>query len=254
MNKRMINRGGLMSELKRLFNRINKTKFPYTVNCYNLKETTVQHYNLFVYLKKMKEIQPKEILIGKQAQYSSLKTGIPFTSEHLINTFKDRHGLFNTSLYKVLGNEKDKQALFIWEQLNKLQIPPLLWNIFPFYPHQKYDHKLVRHLNFQEWNWGLNTLVLVLSAFPTIEKAIFLGEINDHFVARLPVDVEVISDPEVTSVQQFISDFNEVFHKKNLTLCGCCRKPFKFKELLELRGQLLCRKCTDLYIYEFGPI
>ena len=93
----------------------------------------IKSRNLFLYLKKMQELDPKVILVGEAPGYKGCKlTGIPFTSEYQIlhnDFFKGEFEILNAD-----NPECENSAKIIWDAIGKARQIPLMWNIYPFHP------------------------------------------------------------------------------------------------------------------------
>ena len=64
-------------------------------------------------------------------------TGIPFTSEHVIQS---SNNLFICGLrqdLKIGGVQREQTATIVWDYLLGCSSVPALWNIFPFHPHHR---------------------------------------------------------------------------------------------------------------------
>ena len=107
---------------------------------YNQYKNKIRCKNLQLYLKEMKQIKPKYILIGEAPGYQGCRlTGVPFTSEFILLNGVNKLNLFGKSKgYKKTQEkaliQKEKTALILWETLTEINKIPLLWNAFPFHP------------------------------------------------------------------------------------------------------------------------
>lgn len=106
----------------------------------NSKLSRVRRANLSIYLHRMQELTPKLLLVGEAPGYKGAKlTGVPFSCEELLMT-SDSHGVFGRRFqYQCVHQqgefEKERSAIMVWEELNRYQEIPLIWNIFPYHPH-----------------------------------------------------------------------------------------------------------------------
>lgn len=98
--------------------------------------------NLHIYLTLMQKLSPRLMLVGEAPGYKGCKlTGVPFSSENLLMK-EESHPVFGVQhLYRCLPThktlEKENSAKMVWEELDKYEEIPLIWNIFPYHPHQK---------------------------------------------------------------------------------------------------------------------
>lgn len=94
--------------------------------------------NLKAYLTYLLRHNPSILLIGEAPGYKGCRlTGIPFTSGEVIKT--SEHNIF-----KIIGSEiflpqviSETTATILWEFLGITKSVPILWNAFPFHPHQR---------------------------------------------------------------------------------------------------------------------
>jgi hypothetical protein len=137
-------------------------------------ETIFNHYkdvnvvnNLRVYLELLlQENIDVKMLIGEAHGYKGCRiTGIPFTSsEQLKNTTHPLLSKIKDRL-KFSNLESENTANTMWGFLNEKESVPLLWNSFPFHPHEKRDHKTNRAPNVAEIKFGLSFLVELYELF-----------------------------------------------------------------------------------------
>jgi hypothetical protein len=180
-------------------------------NFYGGDKITIQLYNLYKYLRITISYAPTILILGEHAHYArEARTGIPFTSEHVIMKVNDRHGVLEKDVYKLIGIRKDSFSTLLWGQINKMNNPPLLWNLFPFYPRQEKDPSLGRSLTIKELEWGNELLLQVLKAYPTINKVFVIGNKLNFEHINFPVDVHYLSPLEKGNPHAFIEDFNEL--------------------------------------------
>lgn len=114
--------------------------FPNVENMYadTFRESAITKNNLRLYLKKMYELKPEYLIVGEAPGYKGCRwSGVPFTSERNIkeNNF---FGLKNG--YKIRNQdnpESESSATIVWNCLDKLNVKPLIWNAFPFHPHNE---------------------------------------------------------------------------------------------------------------------
>lgn len=105
----------------------------------NSKASILRRHNLKIYLERMEALQPRSLILGEAPGYKGCKlSGVPFSCEALL--FQEApHAVFGEKYgYRCLSSdelEKERSAFMVWEELNKYEEVPLIWNIFPFHPH-----------------------------------------------------------------------------------------------------------------------
>jgi uracil-DNA glycosylase len=86
--------------------------------------------------------QPKIMLVGEAPGYRGCRlSGIPFVSRTILQNRVQNTALFGTQRGYQLVDEwphiqKEASATIVWQVIAAMQPPPLLWNAFPFHPHQ----------------------------------------------------------------------------------------------------------------------
>ena len=130
----------------------------------------VRRENLRLYLEQMAVARPSLLLVGEAPGYRGCRlTGIPFTSESIIldeqiRPFGSKAGYRKTDEKATVT--KEASATMVWAALAGAWPPPLLWNAFPFHPHQPdrpaSNRRPVRH----ELQLGAGFLVEIMALFP----------------------------------------------------------------------------------------
>jgi len=136
-------------------------------------ESQIRRHNLNLYLEYMKTQKPKVLLVGEAPGYNGCGlTGIPFTSEYILaNNRFFAHREFQFINEKP---QKEMSATIVWECLEKYEFKPLIWNIFPFHPHQKGNYKSNRTPNRGELDFGREYLFDLVKIF-SIQKIAAVG-------------------------------------------------------------------------------
>lgn len=145
----------------------------------NQYKKEVQIKNFKRYLENMYSIHPTLLLVGEAPGYQGCAiTGVPFTSEFIINSHKTSCELEECT---VLGTKKEPTSTIVWgildekEKEGKLSAKPLMWNIFPFHPIKDGNVKTNRRPSDNECTYGFDILNELLDLFPSIEKVYAAG-------------------------------------------------------------------------------
>jgi len=160
-----------MTEIDNFINYISSiitNNIGFSTNLYNgnSHESEIRRWNLKLYLKKMQQLNPSILLIGEAPGYKGCRlTGIPFTSEVILsdNLFFKNQGYLSVNTPSNL--EKENSALFFWETIMKYDNNPLIWNIFPFHPHEENKINCNRTPNKNELELGFIILKEFLKLF-----------------------------------------------------------------------------------------
>ena len=138
----------------------NEDEIPNVTNQYSVN---ILRNNLRLYLNYLYKLSPKYIFIGEAPGYNGCKiTGIPFTSEYILN-IDFGNGIFGIKNgYKTINAnncQKEPTATIVWELFNKYQkTVPCFWNIFPFHPHIANNKLSNRKPNQSELKIGIKYL------------------------------------------------------------------------------------------------
>ena len=161
----------------------------------NSRESYIRRHNLKLYLNIMKEINPSILLLGEAPGYKGCRlTGIPFTSERVLydkDFFKNQGFSFINNLNEL---ESEISATIVWNELENYDVKPLIWNIFPFHPHEAGKIKTNRTPAKTELIIGKEFLKELLDIF-NIKKIIALGRKPESQISDLGVDFVYIRHP-----------------------------------------------------------
>ena len=191
---------------------------------YNNEDNEKRKNNLKLYLEKMKNLSPKVILIGEAPGFRGCRfTGIPFTSEYLLsnNLFFGNSGFETTK--ENDKPKKEKTATIMWEVLDSLNQYPLLWNSFPFHPHNQENPTENREPTTKECKCALDFLNYLFKLFPNINKIGAVGRKAEGLLKNNR-NYEYIPHPSHCKKEHFIEtlkgffEFNLKCHQKNPTL------------------------------------
>jgi len=140
---------------------------PNVFNQYSIKDPSgiIRLNNLRLYLNFVK---PNLILIGEAAGYHGCRwSGIPFTSEHIM--LNSEIPLFRKNEFKQSSKgtlKKEKSATIVWNTIKDFTLIPLLWNIFPFHPHELGNLRKNRTPTINEVELGKEYLENIRNTYP----------------------------------------------------------------------------------------
>jgi hypothetical protein len=135
--------------------------------------------NLSLYLGRMLERRPRLLLLGEAPGYRGCRvTGVPFTSEAILLADDSPFGLFGAAAgFAVAESQRwrhEASATAVWQTLVELASLPLLWNAFPYHPHQPARPDSNRPPTTRELDQG-RVLVFDLLELFSIERVIAVG-------------------------------------------------------------------------------
>ncbi len=184
-----------------------------TTNLYfgDSREGQIRRNNLRIYLRKMKTLRPKLLILGEAPGYKGCRlSGIAFTSERILfeNVF------FNDDPIQFINDkenlESEMSATMVWNELSKCSdIMPLLWNIFPFHPHLENDTSTNRTPTKTELAEGKAVLEDLLEIYD-IEKIIALGRKAESQLDKIGLPFTYIRHPANGGKNEFVKGLNQV--------------------------------------------
>ena len=159
---------------------------PHTCNQYspNQPENAARRHNLRLYLRLMQQRRPPILLVGEAPGYRGCRlTGVPFVSPAILQNGTTT-GLFGMGNGWQPNSEwpeirREASATIVWETLEGLLPFPLLWNAFPFHPHQPGRPQSTRPPKRSELDWGRPFLFQLLQIFP-IQTVVAVGQKADQ--------------------------------------------------------------------------
>ncbi len=190
--------------------------FEDNAECTNIyRENKSLRDNLKTYFKYIERFQPKILILGEAPGYLGCrKTGIPFTSGYIIDT----HSCFKNIKDKLVYCSKDKEltatvfySYFTPEKFQKV----LLWNIFPFHPHEPNNPASNRPPKTSEVKVGLSILKQLIKEY-NIERIACLGKKAVEGVTKLSDESKIkfnyIRHPGRGGKSQFIEGMNKLIN------------------------------------------
>ncbi len=173
------------------------------------------------YLKSyIKQIVPHEDIffcVGEAPGYKGCAiTGLPFTSTHQI--IHSPHSIFSNLKNKMKKEQlcKENTAKIFWDNIPIEGPFPLIWNAFPFHPHNKGDLSSNRKPNQKECNEGIVYLQMLVNHFH-IQRVYAIGRVAEelllkHYSKDDKVEVIYIRHPSHGGKQKFVEGIQKVFN------------------------------------------
>jgi uracil-DNA glycosylase len=196
---------------------------PDTTNQYAL-DSTNQKYNQFrrnnlrAYLQAIAKHQPACMLVGEAPGYRGARlTGIPFASPAVLNHLPKRLGMAPL----ITENEwphiqKEASATIMWQTLDQITAVPLIWNVYPFHPHQPGKLQSNRRPTQKELALG-RSFLQELRRFFAIPIIIAIGNTADKALTRWEFPHQKVRHPShggKKAFQQGIAILLEHFNNK----------------------------------------
>ena len=155
--------------------------------------------NLTRYLEQMRERRPTWLLVGEAPGYRGCRvTGVPFTSESILLAGASPFDLFGESAGFLPaedgGRRREASASIMWGTLVELDALPLLWNAFPFHPHQPGRPDSNRPPRASELETGRPTALALIEMY-AIERVIAVGNKASAALARWGIPADKVRHP-----------------------------------------------------------
>ena len=196
--------------LKSLLCELSKRKSSYIV--FNQYQEKNMLNNLEAYLKYLLRYRSDILLIGEAPGYRGCRlTGIPFTSGNVIKT--SEHNIFREIGREIVLPQvvSEKTATILWGFLGINKAVPILWNAFPFHPHQSRKTEGNRRPNVSEIEEGTTYLKLICNLFKP-KKLCSLGRVGESILKIVFPKEEIIyiRHPSHGGKKDFIEGMTEL--------------------------------------------
>ena len=180
-------------------------------NCANPYEyerpfTAARRHNLQTYLELMVQQQPNLLLVAEAPGYRGCRlSGIPFVSPHMLTELGARFER-STNPFQPVDEwphiQREASATIVWRTIGSWRPYPLLWNIFPFHPHQPGEPQSNRTPKVSEIAAGRPFLAHLLQIFPNV-RLIAVGKKASLGLTRWGYDFTAVRHPAQGGAKQF---------------------------------------------------
>ena len=172
---------------------------------------TPQAENLALYLHKMSRLNPEWLLVGEAPGCHGCKlSGIPFTSERVVA----EHPFFSDGKFSVRDRgdpEKENTATIVWDYLTEKKFYPLMWNAYPFHPHEEGNPDTNRKPTPEELKIGRHFLERLIEIFGIKpENIIAVGREAEGSLMELGIKAKEVPHPSYGHKNDFINGLNDI--------------------------------------------
>lgn len=172
----------------------------------------IRRSNLRLYLRAMAARRPRTLLVMEAPGYRGCRlTGVPVTSRKVLleglpalNLFGRDAGfrdVADAGFERVYG---EQSATIVWSALADLGALPLIWNTFPFHPHQAGKADSNRKPRAAEIALGAEFLVRLLAIWD-FEQLIAVGNVAHETLQHLRLDCEKLRHPAHGGKRDFVA-------------------------------------------------
>lgn len=159
--------------------------------------------NLQSYLEAIEKLGADTIWMGRDLGYrGGRRTGLALTDEaHLREMAAVYPGCAPSKATRGQA-VAERTAAEIWSFIERLKRPPLLWNVFPFHPHEADDPFTNRKFTRAEL-CSVTALNSILVSWLGIERVVCIGQDAATYAADLGVEVLAVRHPSYGGVSDF---------------------------------------------------
>jgi len=187
---------------------------PYADTCavYDLGDApAVRRRNLRSYLTSAKSLGVDTIWMGRDLGYrGGRRTGLALTDEVHLSAVGKRYPGCEYERTTRGPAVAERTAAEIWSVLQRLEVPPLLWNVFPLHPHESGKPFSNRRFTSAELR-EVEDLNAALISWLGIKRIVAIGQDAAHYAVRFSAKVSTVRHPSYGGVREFRSGIREVY-------------------------------------------
>ncbi len=163
----------------------------------------VRRRNLRGYLTAIEGLAADTIWMGRDLGYrGGRRTGLALTDEHRLSVLARAYPGSSPTKATKGPAVAERTAAEIWAVICRLERPPLLWNVFPFHPHDPDDPMTNRRFSARELA-EVTDLNQALVEWLCIKRIICIGQDAAAYAESFGVQVERVRHPSYGGVVDF---------------------------------------------------
>lgn len=168
--------------------------------------------NLRSYLQAVSDLGADTIWMGRDLGYrGGRRTGLALTDEYHLSEMPRVYPGCESQQATRGPAIAERTAAEIWGILKAIDVPPLLWNVFPFHPHEPSNPFTNRKFTARELAL-VDDLNNELFSWLRIRKIIAIGQDAGHYAARFGLPVETIRHPSYGGVRDFRAGMSRLYN------------------------------------------
>lgn len=168
--------------------------------------------NLLQYLKAAVDIEIDTIWMGRDLGYrGGRRTGLALTDEYHLPEMNLRYPGTSFTQATVGPALAERTATEIWAVLRALQLPPLLWNVFPFHPHEPGNPFTNRKFTNSELKqvYELNSMLI---KGLNVRRVVAIGQDAFTYAGKFGVEVIAIRHPSYGGIKDFRNGMSALYN------------------------------------------